>query len=277
MAKKKPILNVSRHSKNFKNIAGERFGILTAIEPCGYDTDNRLLWLCRCDCGNYTKVSGKHLRNGNTKSCGCLKSTTMAKYNYRHGGSVRGHRDRLYGIYHDMLRRCYDPRRSSYHRYGGRGIYVCDEWRDKETGYQKFKSWAYDNGFYDQPKDTPIKELISIDRIDNDGPYAPWNCRWTDMTVQSNNRGVFNQQIQDSDGSVMNFAEFQAKYGLKRAAIRNRLVHGWTFSQIVYAAHNPELNMGYETNKNHVFTDSDGFIHLIPKIDQSKARNHYGD
>lgn len=87
--------------------------------------------------------------------------------------------DRIYNIYLKMKRRCSDPRDKAYKDYGGRGIYVCDEWKDKENGFMNFYNWAIENGY---------NENLCIDRIDNDGPYAPWNCRWVGYDIQSNNR-----------------------------------------------------------------------------------------
>lgn len=270
--------NKGKPAANVNDLTGQRFGKLTVIEKHPVATkDRKARWVCKCDCGNMTIVTGKQLRRGKTLSCGCLRSEANIKKNFRHGGAVRGKTERLYGIYLDLKRRCYDPNRRSYATYGAKGIYVCDEWRDTTTGYPKFRDWAYQNGYYDQPIDTPRNQLLTIDRIDNDGPYAPWNCRWAISKIQSNNRGLFNQQIQDVDGTIMNFSQFEEKYNLKRTAVIGRLNNGWTFSQIIYSAHHPEFNMYMDNGGKRVFTDSDGFMHLIPKVDQSKARNHYGN
>lgn len=90
-------------------------------------------------------------------------------------------RERLYAIYNGMMSRCYNPNTPNYFRYGGRGISVCDEWRNS---YDAFKEWAYDNGY------NPLapRGITTLDRIDNDGNYTPENCRWVDMKVQNNNQ-----------------------------------------------------------------------------------------
>lgn len=265
---------------NRKDITGQKFGRLTALYPDGYNSDKRIMWVCKCDCGNIVRASGKNLRSGNTRSCGCLQKDITAKRNYKHGGAVRYHKDRLYGIHHDMIRRCYDPRRKNYLNYGGRGIRVCDEWytpEDNSIGYMRFRKWAYTNGYYDQPKDTPKTLMLSIDRIDNDGPYAPWNCKWQNMYGQSNNRGDFNQFIQVDD-KVYTFGEFERKFGLHKGAVINFYKSGWTTDQIIAKVLFPELGLHHtcKKGKEGFNIDKDGFIRLTRKTDQSKARNKYG-
>lgn len=270
------------HNRNNEMI-GKRFGKLVVLaEHPEKDKDKRIQYVCQCDCGNTTITTGKRLRNGTAKSCGCLKSERLSKKNYRHGGAHRSGRERLYGIHRDMIRRCYDPRRNNYAKYGGRGIYVCDEWLkpdgDAVQGYINFRNWAYTNGYYDQPKDTPKSLMLSIDRIDNDGPYAPWNCRWTDMYGQSNNRGDFNQYIQVGD-EVYTFGQFEKKFGLHKGRVLMMYKTGWTTSQIVMKALHPELKL-HQSKKHHKdridhIYDDDGFIRLTKKTDQSKAKNKY--
>ena len=79
-----------------------------------------------------------------------------------------------------MIQRCTNPKHNRYHRYGGRGISVCDEWRND---FQAFYDWSMSNG-YDE---NAPKGQCTIDRIDNDEGYYPDNCRWVDMKIQRHN------------------------------------------------------------------------------------------
>ena len=157
-----------------------KFGKLTVIEYAGSNSEGKSLFRCLCDCGNETTVLGKLLRNGTTKSCGCLIGDVLRKRNKRHGCAQRGSTERLYKVWLTIRNRLYNPKSNVYQHYGGRGIRMCDEWND----YQKFREWAYENG-YDP---NAARGKCTIDRIDPDGDYTPDNCRWVDMYVQSKNK-----------------------------------------------------------------------------------------
>lgn len=218
---------------------------------------------CRCKCGNIVEVSGSNLLRGNAKSCGCYARQQSSIRNRKHG--MWKHR-----LYHErmaMLTRCYNKNMHAYPEYGGRGITVCDEWRNKENGLKNFVEWAYANGYYDQPKDTPRSEILTIDRIDNNGPYAPWNCQWVKMFKQNQNRSN-NRFIYDGE-EVLTRSEFERKYGWKNhGTVTNRLRY-WNTDAVVYAAKHPELKM-YKDSKDGQYKDLDGFIVLIPVIPKSQ-------
>lgn len=159
----------------FIDLTGEKYGKLTVLKREGKDRQKCLLWKCKCDCGNEIIVRGSSLRNSHTQSCGCHKTERLKKTHYIHGKA----RTKIYKCWKSMIDRCYNENNSSYHNYGGRGIGVCKEWLDGKTGLINFWDWSINNGF---------DKHLSIDRIDNNKGYAPDNCRWTTMKVQSMNK-----------------------------------------------------------------------------------------
>jgi hypothetical protein len=148
-----------------KQELGNRYGRLQVAGP---DPAGRpAYWLCACDCGSDVVVFGGALRSGNTKSCGCGRGT------HRHTVGRRYHP--LYWTWSNMRKRCYSPSRDEYASYGGRGISICDRWRDS------FADFLADVGERPSPQH-------SLDRIDNDGNYEPGNVRWATKSEQLANR-----------------------------------------------------------------------------------------
>lgn len=160
-----------------KDMTGQKFGRLTVIYRSGSNQCGMATWFCKCDCGGGCVVPGAALRKGNTKSCGCLHDECARERMTIHGKS----HTRLSAIWASMKQRCYNPSNKNFDRYGGRGITVCDEWRED---FQTFRDWAISNG-YDE--NAPVGKC-TIDRINNDKGYSPDNCRWVDMKVQNNNK-----------------------------------------------------------------------------------------
>lgn len=160
---------------------GTRFHRLTVIgigEPYGRHTTA----ICQCDCGNIVKCLHNHLKRGVTKSCGCYQKETISKRNTKHGYSKHP----AYNNYAHMMDRCYNPDNVWYKEYGGRGITVCDEWRNNPKA---FCDWADISGFKVE-KLPSGRNKWSLDRIDPNGNYCPDNCRWADNKTQVLNRKV---------------------------------------------------------------------------------------
>lgn len=159
-------------SKTFRNdLTGQRFGRLTVLEFVPTD-DRNSCWKCQCDCGKIKIVRAPDLNSGRTKSCGCLRKELASKNNTIHG---KAH-TKLHEVWKGIKARSYNINDKEYQHYGGRGITVCDEWRND---FMSFYDWAMANGYSD---------TLTIDRIDNDGNYEPLNCQWVTMKEQARNK-----------------------------------------------------------------------------------------
>ncbi len=161
------------------DLTGQKFYNLTAIT---WVEGTRSKWLFECDCGNTIVEKPNRVINGWKQSCGCkLKQAQKAfvERNTRHGET----KTRLHHIWSSMLARCYNKNNNNYKRYGGRGIAVCNEWKDS---YECFRDWAYSVGYDEKVHWT----FQSIDRIDIDGDYSPDNCKWSDIKTQAHNRST---------------------------------------------------------------------------------------
>lgn len=180
------------------DMVGKKFGRLTVLEYAGVAGRRRTMWKCQCDCGNIVKVEGTHLRDGHTKSCGCLNKELIGNLNYKIGLSGT----KLYYSYRNMVNRCTREDDGGFKDYGGRGIVVCQEWLG-ENGFVNFANWALSHGYKDE---------LTIDRKDNDKGYSPDNCRWVDRYVQANNKR--NNRFVKVNGEIGTVANMAKKYGV---------------------------------------------------------------
>ena len=151
------------------DLTGKTIGNWEVLYRNGSTPNKASVWHCRCLlCGAEKDAAGYSLTSGKSTKCrSCVPKETLTK----------GHRkEPVYNTYNAMKQRCYNPNHKSYHNYGGRGIGMCDEWKDNPDA---FISWAFSSGY--QPG-------LTLDRIDCDGDYAPDNCRWATAQEQSENK-----------------------------------------------------------------------------------------
>ncbi len=183
--------------------AGDRFNYLTVIDPCvRMDKYSNRYALFRCDCGNEKTMLAHPVKNGKVKSCGCFKAKFDKQKLVTHGQS----NDPIYSVWEGMKARCQNPNSISYPNYGGRGIKVCERW-------QSFENFAADMG--------PRPDFAEIDRIDNDGPYSPENCRWVTKAGNANNRRT--TRLIEFNGETKSVSEWAKHLGIQVSTLDYRL------------------------------------------------------
>ena len=198
--------------KKAKDLTGERFGRLVVlwrgeniVEASGA---TRSAWFCVCDCGETKAVSQHSLSRGLTRSCGCL----MREKTPKHGMS----RTPVYVQWSAMWQRCSNPRNTRYADYGGRGITVCEAWRD-------FSAFIADVGMPEAG--------MTLDRIDVNGNYEPGNVRWASRLTQANNRR--NNTTLTFAGKTLTLAEWGRVTGLGKGVVLRRHSKGWPVERIL--------------------------------------------
>lgn len=194
----------------FTNLIGKRFSRLVVVEQLesrkGPLKRGFARWRCVCDCGKETIAETSRLNRGHKKSCGCLAATAIVERTLTHGMTGTSE----YRIWSGLKRRCLDPVCNSYPRYGGRGITVCEEWMD-------FASFFADMG----PR--PSKKH-SLDRINNNGPYSPENCRWA--TAKDQARNTSRSRRYAFHGKRLTIPDIAEQTGIPRMTLFNRLRSG---------------------------------------------------
>lgn len=190
-------------NKHRLKLLGRRFGKLVVIQSAG-SNGYKSMWKCRCDCGEITTTQGVYLKRGATRSCGCISGQN----NFQHG-KIKSPEYKTWGA---MKSRCHNKNHDAWHNYGGRGIYVCDRWRFS------FKQFLKDMGRRPEGK--------TLDRRDNNGPYAPWNCRWVTRKLQARNSRK--NLIITYKGQSLCLKDAAKKFGIKRTTLGRRIHAGWS-------------------------------------------------
>lgn len=197
-------------------LAGRTVGRLTVLSRAP-NRGRQVMWHCRCECGGASIAYGSMLRAGTANHCGCLTGARIAAKNTKHGHASRnGSLSPEYKAWAAMVRRCTNPKQKNFPYYGGRGITVCDRWRES------FAAFLADVG--PQPADGGP---WSLDRYpDVDGNYAPGNVRWATRLSQANNKR--NSKLVTHAGETLTVAQWARKTGLSVGTLTRRLKSGWT-------------------------------------------------
>ena len=164
---------------NMLDLAGQRFGELTVIGRSGKRSGKNVCWWCQCSCGNLSCVAGKNLQTGNTKTCGCSRGEAKE-------------RDPLYDVWAGMVRRCSSINLMRYTRtsYMQNGIVVCRKWRNS---FEVFAQWARSEGY---------KPGMQMHRIDSNGPYSPFNCKFLDQHTHMSLHGQKGVKVRERKKNI---------------------------------------------------------------------------
>ena len=191
-------------SKSLK-IDGVKFCRLLVLNRVENDKKGDSRWLCRCDCGKTTIVRGYHLTGGNIKSCGCIRK----ELNANRPGVHHKTGTKLYKIWAGIKQRCFNSKHKNNNRYKGRGITMCDEWKNNFTS---FYNWAISNGY---------KKGLTVERINNDGNYEPSNCKWATRSEQANNTS--RNHFIFFNGEKHTISQWSKKLGISYSALAERI------------------------------------------------------
>ena len=199
------------------NLVGQKFGRLTVVKRAENDKKGNTRWLCSCSCGNQATVCAYHLKSGAIRSCGCIKKEMLSNRENTHHKS----NTRLYMLWNGIKQRCFNSNHKNYNRYKGRGITMCDEWKND---FITFYNWAINNGY---------KLGLTIERINNDGNYEPSNCRWATRLEQANNTSI--NKFITFNGEKHTVSEWSKKLGIKYGVLSSRIRKGLPLWKCFYS------------------------------------------
>lgn len=204
---------MSKAKKPAIDLTGQKFNKWTVLERGANSKANKVMWLCRCDCGTERLVARYSLTGGGTKSCGChSRSETKARLT-KHGMT----KTRIHSLWRGIHTRCYNPNRKTWSDYGGRGITVCERWHDFEAFYEDIGQF-YSGG-------------MTIERINNDLGYQPDNCKWVPKSEQSRNRRSV--IYIDTLSGRMSIADAARLAGVSWFCMHNRAKKKWPIEKML--------------------------------------------
>lgn len=193
-----------------QDLTGQKFGKLTIKCKYGVSKGRHIIYSCICDCGKEKEILGIHLKSKKIVSCGCYRKEINSQI-IKHGCNRVGKRTGCYQSWADMKNRCSNINHDFWLDYGGKGIKVCDRWKN-------FINFFEDMG--ERP------ENHSIERIDRDGNYCPENCIWADIITQSNNRS--DNIIIEHQGKKQTLTQWSKELNFPYETLRARLKRGWS-------------------------------------------------
>lgn len=196
------------------DLIGQIFGKLKVLQRASNNRWGNPRWWCQCDCGNSKITEGSSLRNGSTRSCGCLQREGN---NLKHGNNRVNKRTQVYRAWVGMFTRCCNTKYEKYPQWGGRGITICKKWN-------KFENFLADMGH-------PPTKYHSLDRKDNDKRYCKTNCRWATPKQQARNKR--NNRFITLNCKTQCLAAWAEEYDLKGSTIADRLRHGWSIRKAI--------------------------------------------
>lgn len=208
----------------FKDLTGQKFGRLTVLRRAGIGKSGHYDWWCVCECtpDKEILVNGKYLRNGDTQSCGCLAKDVLIKRNTTHGMA----KTRFYSEWQAMLTRCLNHNAIHYCDYGGRGIKVCDRWRDS---FENFRDDMYES--YLKHVEEYGEKDTTLDRIDVNGNYESSNCRWATLSEQARNTRCINLTYKGETHTVRQWSEI---LNINLGTMWSRIMDGKPIEDVLY-------------------------------------------
>ena len=196
------------------DLTGQTFGRLKVIRRAGVTANRKVLWECQCECGTTCTVRTAQLRSGKTQSCGCRRKELALEACTKHGCAGRGRESKEYRIWQGMIERCTNPNEPHYKDYGGRGITVCQRWRES------FAAFLEDVGH--RPSDRH-----QLDRFPNNGGnYESGNVRWATRKQQMRNTRA--NKLLTYQGETLPMVEWCERLSLDYGKVSYRLRRGWS-------------------------------------------------
>lgn len=206
---------MKKQTRKIADLSGKRFGRLTVIRFAGKASYKSFLWTCKCDCGITKNVPSMCLNRTATptRSCGCIKLERARTNAFKHGWYSHGRNTSEYNCWLAMKDRCGNPKSHAWDYYGGRGILVCEEWKNS------FERFMLDMGQKPGPE-------YSIERKDNSGNYEPKNCIWATRSQQGNNKR--NNRVIEIDGKKNTASNWCREFEIPPCNFFARISKGWS-------------------------------------------------